>query len=128
MLPISNGMKILLVDDDAFLRDMYATKFGEEGYVVVVAKSGTQGLAVLKEEGDVDIVMLDMIMPGMSGVEMLKEISDLNLEKPPSCIVLSNQSENSDVDEAMKAGAVGYIVKAEMIPSDVVKEVKKLIA
>ena len=107
---------------------MYATKFGEEGYVVVVAKSGTQGLAVLKEEGDVDIVMLDMIMPGMSGVEMLKEISDLNLEKPPSCIVLSNQSENSDVDEAMKAGAVGYIVKAEMIPSDVVKEVKKLIA
>lgn len=120
-------MKILLVDDDAFLRDMYATKFSEERYDVVVAKNGTQALNTLRDEADIDIVMLDMIMPGMTGVDMLKEIQALDLKKPPRCIVLSNQSENSDIDEAMKAGAVGYIVKAEMIPSDVVKEVKKLI-
>jgi two-component system alkaline phosphatase synthesis response regulator PhoP len=120
-------MKILLVDDDAFLRDMYATKFGEEGYVVLVAQTGTQALSILKQENDVDIVMLDMVMPGTSGVEMLKAIKDLNLDKFPNCIVLSNQSEDSDVQDAIKAGAVGYIVKAEMIPSDVVKEVKKLI-
>ena len=120
-------MKILLVDDDAFLHDMGATKFGVEGYLVVVAKSGDQALATLKEEADVDIVMLDMIMPGMTGIEMLKAINDLDLTKKPNCIVLSNQSESKDIDEAMKAGAVGYIVKAEMIPSDVVREVKKLI-
>lgn len=120
-------MKILLVDDDAFLRDMYATKFKEEGYLVTVAKSGTQAMSILKDEGDVDVVMLDMIMPGMSGLEMLEAINELDLPKKPNCIVLSNQSENSDVDEAVKAGAIGYIVKAEMIPSDVVKEVKKLI-
>lgn len=120
-------MKILLVDDDAFLRDMYATKFAEEAYGVVVAKSGNEALTVLKDEGDVDIVMLDMIMPGMSGVDLLKEIQDLNLSKPPKCIVLSNQSETNDVDEAMRAGAAGYIIKAEMIPSDVVAEVKKLV-
>ncbi len=120
-------MKILLVDDDAFLRDMYATKFKEEGYLVVVAKSGVQALSALKDEGDVDVVMLDMIMPGMNGIEILKAINELDLSKKPSCIVLSNQSENSDVDDAVKAGAVGYIVKAEMIPSDVVREVKKMI-
>ncbi len=121
-------MKILLVDDDAFLRDMYATKFGEAGYEVVVAKSAAQGLTVLHEQPDVDVIMLDMVMPGMSGLEFLKELSELNLEKQPKCIVLSNQSENADVDGAMQAGAVGYIVKAEMIPSDVVAEVNKLIA
>lgn len=121
-------MKILLVDDDAFLRDMYATKFGEEGYEVVVAKSGTQALTVLKDEPGIDIVMLDMIMPGMSGIDLLKAITAMDIAKPPKCIVLSNQSEASDIDEAMRAGAVGYIIKAEMIPSDVVGEVKKLIS
>lgn len=124
---MSNGMKILLVDDDAFLRDMYATKFAEEGYQVVVAKSGPEALTVLKDEGDVKVVMLDMIMPGMSGIELLKEIGELELKVAPKCIVLSNQSENDDVDEAMRSGAAGYIIKAEMIPSDVVGEVKKLI-
>ena len=120
-------MKILLVDDDAFLRDMYATKFAEEKYTVVVAKSGTEALTVLKDEEDVDVVMLDMVMPGMTGVALLKEIQKLGLKKQPQCIVLSNQSESTDVDDAMRAGAAGYIVKAEMIPSDVVLEVKKLI-
>lgn len=121
-------MKILLVDDDAFLRDMYATKFGEAGYDVVVAKSATQALTVLDEEKHIDVVMLDMVMPGMSGLEFLKAIGEKEFEKKPKCIVLSNQSESTDIDEAMQAGAVGYIVKAEMIPSDVVEEVKKLIA
>jgi len=121
-------MKILLVDDDAFLRDMYATKFTEEGYTVVAAKSGSEALTALKDEGDIDVVMLDMVMPGMSGVELLKAIKALELSKQPDCIVLSNQSESTDIDNAMRAGAAGYIVKAEMIPSDVVLEVKKLIS
>ena len=120
-------MKILLVDDDSFLRDMYATKFGEEGYDVVVAKSGTEALTVLRDEKDVDIVMLDMIMPGMSGIELLETLAEEPLDPKPKCIVLSNQSESEEIDEAMRAGAVGYIIKAEMIPSDVVDEVKKLI-
>lgn len=122
-------MKILLVDDDAFLRDMYATKFTEHDYDVVVAKSGAEALTLLRDgEGDVDVVMLDMIMPGMSGVDLLNEIQVLELKKKPKCIVLSNQSESTDVDEALKAGAVGYIIKAEMIPSDVVEEVKKIVS
>lgn len=121
-------MKILLIDDDAFLRDMYAVKFGEEGYEVVVAQNGAQALTVLKENDDIGIILLDMIMPGMSGLDVLKNIQDLELKNKPQCIILSNQSESTDISEAKKAGAIGYIVKAEMIPSDVVKEVKKLTA
>ena len=119
-------MKILLVDDDAFLRDMYATKFTESGYEVLVAKNGQEGLQILEKEQDIDVVMLDMIMPGLSGLELLAEVKKLEFKKEPKVLILSNQNETVDVEAAKKEGALGYIVKAEMIPSDVVEEVKKL--
>ena len=68
-----------------------------------------------------------MIMPGITGVELLNKLKESDPGHFPKCIVLSNQSEGKDIDDAMSAGALGYIVKAEMIPSDVVKEVKKMI-
>ena len=120
-------MKILLVDDDAFLRDMYATKFGESGHVVVVASTGEQALEEVQKQ-TFDVMLLDMIMPGMTGVELLKRVNLLNLEKRPHCIVLSNQGEQSDIDAAMKEGAKGYIVKAERIPSEVVTEVTRIVS
>jgi CheY-like chemotaxis protein len=73
-------MKILLVDDDAFLRDMYATKFAEAGYEVIVSKNGPEAISMLKEQNDIDIVMLDMIMPGMSGLDLLGEIKNMDLQ------------------------------------------------
>jgi CheY-like chemotaxis protein len=120
-------MKILLVDDDAFLRDMYATKFGEHGHTVVVASTGEQALNCL-EKDQYDVVLMDMIMPGMTGVELLRKIEDLKLEKKPVSIVLSNQGEHQDIEAAKQAGAIGYIVKAEMIPSEVVERVTKLVS
>ena len=119
-------MKILLVDDDAFLRDMYATKFGEMGHVVKSAASGEDAVDALSGE-DFDVVLLDMVMPGISGLDLLKMIRDEKLGGQPKCIVLSNQGEKDDVEEAMQAGAVGYIIKAEMIPSEVVKKVVSII-
>lgn len=116
-------MKILLVDDDAFLRDMYATKFQETGYDVSTAENGAQALRLLESE-KFDVALLDMVMPGMSGVELLERIS----ETAPNtkCIVLSNQGEQTDIDSANRAGAIGYIVKAESIPSQVVTKVETL--
>ncbi len=118
-------MKILLVDDDAFLRDMYATKFTERGYTIDAAETAESALAKL-HANQYDIVLLDMIMPGMSGVELLKHIQSEKLGGTPSCIMLSNQSEENDRRSALEAGAVGYIVKAELIPSEVVTEVIRL--
>ncbi len=120
-------MNILLVDDDAFLRDMYATKFRELGHTIAVAESAENALLKL-HEGTFDVILMDMIMPGMNGVELLKEIKTEKLGGTPICIMLSNQSEESDRSDALEAGAVGYIVKAELIPSEVVAEVTKLIA
>lgn len=115
-------MKILLVDDDAFLRDMYATKFSELGHEIDAADSSETALAKL-QEGTYDVVLLDVIMPGMTGIELLKKIKDEKLGGNPVCIMLTNQSEDTDKQEAVKNGAVGYIVKAERIPSEVVEEV-----
>lgn len=119
-------MKILLVDDDAFLRDMYVTKFTESGHEVAVAANGQQGMSQIEERGLFDVVLLDMIMPGLSGVEFLKEIHTHYPDSKMKCIVLSNQGEQSDRDAATAAGAVGYIVKAESIPSEVVNQVEAL--
>ncbi len=118
-------MKVLLVDDDAFLRDMYATKFIESGHQVDVATDAIEALRHIKE-ADYDVVLLDMIMPGMSGLELLEEIKKLGLAGDTKYIVLSNQSEASDQSAAKEAMAVGYIIKAEVIPSEVVKRVEEL--
>jgi CheY-like chemotaxis protein len=119
-------MKILLIDDDAFLRDMYAIKFKESNHEVRVADGATEALRVLDEEQDYDVILLDMIMPGMTGVELIQEFNKEYPDLKAKCIVLSNQGQTEDIEEAKKAGAVGYIIKAEAIPSDVVKKVEKI--
>jgi CheY-like chemotaxis protein len=118
-------MKILLVDDDVFLRDMYATKFSELGHTVTTAESGDRALECLGTEA-FDVVLLDMIMPGMNGIELLKKIGELKLEHVPTSIVLSNQGGREEIEAAEAAGAKGYIIKAELIPSEVVAEVTRL--
>lgn len=120
-------MKILLIDDDAFLRDMYATKFAEKGHTIDVAETVETALVKL-HENTYDVVLTDVIMPGMTGIELLRCITSEKLGGEPVCIMLSNQSEEQDKKDAMAAGAVGYIIKAEMIPSEVVTEVLRIVS
>ncbi|MDQ5950936.1 MAG: two-component system, OmpR family, response regulator [Patescibacteria group bacterium] len=120
-------MKILLVDDDAFLRDMYASKFISCGHEVEVADSSSSAILKLQNNNKYDLLILDMVMPGTSGVELLKIIKErfpLNIK---DCIFLSNQGQEEDIREATEAGAIGYIVKAHSIPSEVVKTVEKIV-
>ncbi|MES2748853.1 MAG: response regulator [Patescibacteria group bacterium] len=119
-------MKILLVDDDTFLRDMYATKFIECGHDVTPAIHASDALRILESVQDFDLMLVDMIMPGMTGVELLTELKatmpDLKMKK----IVLSNQGQDQDIEEANDAGAIGYIIKAQSVPSEVVKKVEEI--
>ncbi len=119
-------MKILLIDDDAFLRDMYATKFSECGHTVDAADSAVAALSKLQMDSNFDVILLDMIMPGMGGVELIQEIKTRFPNSEAKYIVLSNQGQHEDIEEAKAAGAHGYIIKAESIPSDVVKKVESL--
>ncbi|MFT7507161.1 MAG: CheY-like chemotaxis protein [Acidimicrobiales bacterium] len=120
-------MKILLIDDDRFLRDMYATKFTECGDQVRVGENGHEALSILTDEV-FDVILLDMVMPGMSGIELMIEIRKNSTAENTKCIVLSNQGEQTDIQAATEAGAAGYIIKAESIPSEVVTKVHSLIS
>lgn len=121
-------MRILLVDDDMFLRDMYATKFTECGHEIVPVENTAEALKTLERDKKFEVILMDMIMPGMSGTEFLESAKDILAEAGIKSIMLSNQGQDEDIAEAKAAGAIGYLIKAHMIPSEVVKEVEKIIA
>ncbi len=120
--------KIYLVDDDRFLLDMYAVKFKAAGHDVIANQGGEELLKTLKEKGAPDAVLLDIIMPGMNGFEVLEKVRKENLLPPTTkVIILSNQGQDADIAKAKELGAAGYIVKASAIPSEVLTETISLI-
>jgi len=115
--------KILIVDDDSFLLDMYALKFSQNNFEVHTAVSGVQGLEKLKGALNPDIILTDIIMPEMDGFEMLKNINNQKLAENAIKIILSNKSQQSDIDQGKELGVSGYIVKANSTPVEVINQV-----
>ena len=115
--------KILIVDDDTFLLDMYALKFSQNNFEVYTAVGGLQSVEKLKGGLKPDIILMDLIMPEMDGFEMLENINKEKLSPDSIKIVLSNKSQQSDVDKTIALGASGYIVKASSTPVEVVDQV-----
>lgn len=120
-------MNLLLVDDDVFLRDMYAAKFRDHDFTVTVADSAATALAAIDRNQDFDVILLDMVMPGMTGIDLMRQMQDTYPELQAKYIFLTNHGDETDMQAAKAAGATGYIIKAEAIPSDVVEQVHKLI-
>lgn len=119
--------KVLLVDDDNFLLDMYKMKFAKSGYDVTACTSPVDALEKLKNGLVVDALVLDIIMPVLDGIELLQEIRRSGLVPNAKVLILSNQGETTDIDRAKKIGIDGYIVKATSIPSEIVKVVEKML-
>ena len=120
-------IKILIVDDDNFLLDMYALKFSQNNFDVHTAGGGSEAIAKLKGGLRPDIMLMDVIMPEMTGFEMLKKINEENLSPNSVKIFLSNKSEMEDVQQGNALGAKGYIVKASSTPSEVIEQVEKIL-
>lgn len=119
--------KILIVDDDNFLLDMYALKFSQNNFEVHTAPNGVDALEKLRDKWCPDVLLMDIIMPGMNGFEALAKMNEEKL--CPGCvkIVLSNKSEQKDMDEGRQLGAAGYIVKANFTPLEVIEQVTKIL-
>ena len=115
--------KILIVDDDTFLLDMYAFNFSQHNFEVYTAPSGLQVIEKLKDGLKPDIILMDIIMPEMDGFEMLEKINKGNLSPNSTKIILSNKSQQSDIDRGSNLGASGYIVKASSTPAEVIEQV-----
>ncbi len=119
--------KVLIVDDDKFLLDMYATKFKSLGHDVEVSVGAPDALTKLRSGDSPDALVLDIIMPVMDGLELLATIRKENLAPNASVVMLTNESDPAKIEEAKKLGVAGYIVKATSIPSEVVEEVIKIL-
>lgn len=119
--------KVFIVDDDKFLLDMYALKFSEVGFSVCAAGSGADVLDKLNEGFVPDVILLDIVMPGMDGFELLKNIKEKKLVPSAKIIILSNIGQESDIERGKKLGANGYIVKASVTPTEVVEKVKEVL-
>ncbi len=120
----NKNIKILIVDDDHFLLDMYSLKFKTLGLQIDTADGSTKALQKIREGESPDIILLDIIMPTMDGLELLKVIRDEKLASKAVVVVLTNQSDR--MDTASSLGADGYIIKAMNIPSEVVNQVMKI--
>jgi len=119
--------KILIIDDDEFLLDMYAVKFKEEGFEVDIAREGKEALNKIKEGASPEVVLLDVVMPGMDGFELLETIRKEKLIPTSKIIMLSNLGQKEHLDKGMSLGAADYIVKAYFTPSEVVKRVNEVL-
>lgn len=121
--------RIYLVDDDRFLLDLYAGKFKNAGHEVSVFGGGKDLLATLSKTSlkAPDAILIDLIMPEMSGFETLETIRKENLAQGTKIIVLSNQGQDADIERAKKLSVEGYITKASAIPSEVYAETIRII-
>ena len=125
-IPTANK-KILLVDDDRFLLDMYAIKFAKAGYEVKAADSTDAALKLVRDGYNPDAMLADIVMPGMDGLELVAALRKEKLLSKGVVIMLTNQGSSDDISRAKKLNVDGYIVKATTIPSEVLAEVERII-
>jgi two-component system KDP operon response regulator KdpE len=125
---IETPRKILFVDDDKFLLEMYALKFSKNNFEVNTAQGPEEALKVIRGGFEPDIMLIDVVMPGMDGIELLGTLRKENLIKKTVVIMLTNQGLPDDIARAKKLNADGYIIKATTIPSEVFAEVNKIYA
>jgi CheY-like chemotaxis protein len=124
--PAAGKKKILLVEDDRFLRRACEATLRRRGFDVVTAADGEEGLRMARAEPP-GLMLLDMRMPKLTGVEVLRALRASPDTRDVRVLILSNSSRQSDVDEAMQLGIVGYLVKVNLSLEDLGERVASLL-
>ena len=119
-------IKILLVEDDRFLSEMYVAKLSGSGFDVETAFDGEEGLAKIKEFKP-KLVLLDIVLPKKDGFEVLKALKDGGFLNDTKVIALTNLGQKEEVEKGLSLGASDYIIKAHFTPTEVVAKAKKLL-
>jgi CheY-like chemotaxis protein len=124
----NGGSKILIVEDDKFLRDLIIKKLKTEGYETAFAVGGEEGLKRVEEEKPA-LVLLDLILPGIDGFEVLKQMKSHNsdsIRKIP-VIILSNLGQRDDVEKGINLGAIDFLIKAHFTPGEIIEKIKQVL-
>lgn len=122
-----SGHRVWIIDDDAFLLEMYALKFTQKGFAVTTSSAASEALEKMRAGEPVEIILVDLVMPTMDGFAFLEQLQKDHLAAKALIIVLSNLGQEEDVARAQALGAVGFIVKASATPSEVVDRVLAVI-
>lgn len=119
--------KILIVEDDDFLREVYVETLTDEGYIIESAIDGEEGMQKIKQ-GGYDLVLLDIVMPKIDGLSVIKKINSEGV-KPNNkkVIFLTNLDKDEEIKEALALGD-GYLIKSQLTPGDLIREVKLYLA
>ncbi|MFH1188286.1 MAG: response regulator [bacterium] len=124
---MADGQKtVLLVEDDVFLSQLLSTRLQRAGVVVIKAHDGDEALKIL-ESTQLDLVLLDIILPRKSGFEVMEEIQSNPLIHKAPIVVISNLGQENDVARGKQLGAVGYYVKAKTSIEDLIKKIKQFL-
>lgn len=115
--------KVLIIEDDELLREIYATKLTIEGFVVDTAVDGAQGLEKALHHSP-DVILLDMLMPNMDGLEFLKAYRIQNTNPHTKTLVISNKSSVSEINQAKAMGVVEYLIKSQHTPAEIANRIR----
>ncbi|MCL4366569.1 response regulator [Patescibacteria group bacterium] len=118
---------IVIIEDETFIADIYAREFTKAGFQVKVANDGPSGLKLLTEER-FDILLLDIMLPGMHGLEVLRQWRIKNPSSNMPVLLLTNLGQDEVIKEAFNLGAQGYLIKSSYTPQQVVAEVKNALS
>jgi len=114
---------ILIIEDDKFLRELVIRKLIKEGYETSEAVDGEEGIKKIKE-GKPDLILLDLILPGIDGFEVLSKMKEDPALASIPVIILSNLGQKDDVEKGLKMGAVDYLIKAHFTPGEIIEKIK----
>jgi CheY-like chemotaxis protein len=114
---------ILVIEDDELLREIYATKFSLEGFDVDTATDGLAGLEKATHHQP-HVILLDMIMPRMTGLEFLRTYQPTRLTPQITTIIMSNRSSTQEIAQAKALGVADYLIKSRYTPDDIVSRVR----
>ncbi len=117
---------ILIIEDDEFLRGLINKKLSAEGFNMISAIDGEEGLKKVKEE-KIDLILLDLVLPNVDGFVVLQKIKEDQATTKIPVIILSNLSQKEDVDKGVKMGAADYLIKAQFTPEEIIEKVKNIL-
>jgi CheY-like chemotaxis protein len=116
--------KILFIEDEEILIHLLNKKLTQEGYEVFIARNGLEGLEKMKETKP-DLILLDILMPKMGGLEVMEEMQKNEELKKIPVVVISNSGQPVEIDRIQKLGAKDWLIKTEFNPQEVIEKIKK---
>lgn len=119
--------KILIIEDDTFLQDLEANKLKKDNFEIITASTGDEALEKINEP-NIDLILLDLILPGVEGLDILKKIKENKNTKNIPIIVFSNLSEEKDIQKAKEIGATDFMIKSNFSLSELAEHINKILA